>query len=299
MKNFQFNKIIIIQSLSPEHELSQLGRPGPVLYDTIKRILADLKAAHVIDGGVDCDYIKVNSKAEWTSLSQTLIEESRNGLRPILHFVCHGDKIDGMSIWEDSVNEYTEVSWGDLYSLFREINLNTHNNLFVSMCVCEAFWSMINLLSDERIPFTGIVASPDSVYVTDAEIRFPEFYVALLRNMNIQAAKQKLEDGYKDVAALIGEDAAHILVKFSDELFLDAYRKETKNRENPLYLRNCAIKAYAAQGIMPTEEDLEAYFKQYHIHYQDEYRKIRDTKFMFDIFPEERERFDFPEELTL
>lgn len=299
MKNFQFNKIIIIQSLSPEHEQSPLGRPGPVLYDTIKRILDDLKLAHVIDGGVDCDYIKVNSKAEWASLSQTLIEESRTGLRPILHFVCHGDKIDGMSIWEDSVHQYTEVLWGDLYSLFREINYNTHNNLFVSMCVCEAFWSMINLLSDERIPFTGIVASPDSVYAIDAEMRFPEFYVALLRNMNVQAAKQKLEDGYKDVAALIGENAAHILVKFSDELFLDAYRKETTKRKDPLYLRKCAIKAYATQRIEPNEENLEAYIEQYNLHYQDEYRKIRDTKFMFDIYPEERERFDFPDELTL
>ena len=41
---FRFNKIIMIQSLSPEHENSELGKPGPLLYDTINKKLTELKS---------------------------------------------------------------------------------------------------------------------------------------------------------------------------------------------------------------------------------------------------------------
>lgn len=298
MKKFQFNKIILIQSLSPEHENSELGKPGSLLYDTIRNKLADLKSQKLIDEQVECEYKHVNSPAEWNAMAQSLVQQAQEGVRPILHFICHGDKVGGMSIWDSASNHYVDFSWANLYKFFTEINVHSHNNLFVSMCVCEAFWGLVKLLSDERIPFTGIVSSPDSIYAIDAETRFPEFYAALLTNMNIPAAMQELKKGYERFAKQYGEEyAANIKVEFSETLFLKAYRAETEKRRNLSYLRQRAIEAWAAKGIAPTNDLIQVYVDNYSSHYQDDYRRIRDTKFMFDIYPEERERFDFPDEI--
>ena len=298
MKKFRFNKIILIQSLSPEHENSELGKPGPLLYDTIRNKLAELKSQKLIDVAIECEYKHVNSPAEWNSLAQSLIQQAQGGVCPILHFICHGDKEDGMSIWDSASNQYVDYPWANLYQVFTDINVYSHNNLFVSMCVCEAFWGLVKLLSDDRIPFTGIVASPDSIYAIDAETRFPEFYAALLTNMNISAAMQELKEGYERFAMRYGEEyAADIKVEFSDALFLKAYRAETGKRKNPSYLRQRAIEAFLAEGVAPTNDLIQAYMDNYSTHYQDDYRRIRDMKFMFDLYPEERGRFDFPDEI--
>lgn len=297
MKNFRFNKIILIQSLSPEHENSPLGKPGPALYDTIIKRLDHLKSQKEINEDVTCDYLKIYSLNEWNILVGRLIAESKNGLCPILHFICHGDKDEGMSIWDMNANAYMELEWRALFSSFKDINVNTHNNLFVSMCVCEAFWSLLNLFSDEQIPFAGIVASPDSIFAIDAEIRFPVFYDALLSNRDIQSAKQKLEEDYKRVAALIGEKSAFIHVCFSDELFMNAYKKEIERRKDPNYLRKRAVEGLQAGGLTPTEDDIRLFIDDYFSHYQEDYRRIRDKKFMIDLYPEERDRYDFPDEV--
>lgn len=295
---FRFNKIIMIQSLSPEHENSELGKPGPLLYDTINKKLTELKSQKLIDEQVDCEYLHVNSLADWEALSHSLVQQTQEGARPILHFICHGDKKEGMSIWDSASNRYVDLSWANLYSVFTEINVHSHNNLFVSMCVCEAFWGLVRLLSDDRIPFTGIVASPDSIYAIDAETRFPQFYAALLTNMNISAAMQELKDGYERIVKQYGDEyAADIKVEFSEVLFLNAYQAETEKRRNPSYLRQRAIEAFQAEGVLPTNDLIQAYTDNYLSHYQEDYRNIRDLKFMFDIYPEERDRFDFPDEI--
>ena len=153
-------------------------------------------------------------------------------------------------------------------------------------------------MSDDRIPFTGIVASPDSIYAIDAETRFPQFYAALLTNMNISAAMQELKDGYERIVKQYGDEyAADIKVEFSEVLFLNAYQAETEKRRNPSYLRQRAIEAFQAEGVLPTNDLIQAYTDNYLSHYQEDYRNIRDLKFMFDIYPEERDRFDFPDEI--
>lgn len=170
----------IIQSLKPDD--LQLGK-----------ILADnLKAANdLLLKSEDIFFFhKLDTKEEIFNLLDKIAEESEER-HPIIHFQMHGDKMCiGTTRYHQSNNEADLITWEELASHLRPINIKTQNNLFITVasCIGAAFIQTIHLNlpapvacyigSFFKIPFGNIIASYD------------EFYNAYLRDGNLDNAKQ-------------------------------------------------------------------------------------------------------------
>ena len=83
---------------------------------------------------------------------------------------------------------------------------------------------------------------------------------------------------------------------YSDSIFTQIIHMELKKRLDNTYLESKAKEFWASLGIFaPTQSHIDLYKNLHQKDISEIYCHIRDFKFMFDIYPEERERFILPE----
>lgn len=293
MKSFSFNKIIILQSINPDDPAqSRLREPGPYLKDEIDKKLIELKSVSTIYGDVVCDLRYINSFDEWDKEWCNISNECQKGVKPIIHIICHGNK---GALYLNDKGTPLPILWQDVYNFIEKANIACHNNIFLTMCVCYGFYSLERLLTDNhRIPFVGILASPDTVHVYDAKVRFTDFYLSLITGKQVYEAMKQVIDDINRVWSVIGKRPNDLILKFSDDLFVDNFKKVYKLRKNPDYLESEAYKALSGSGLPVSDSFIQLYIEDYYKRIPEIYQKMVDEKFMFDLYPEERKRFDIP-----
>ena len=221
MNRFNFTKIIILQSIDPSD--SSLFSVGEALKKSIDSSLSTLIANDYSFKGFTCDITHINGFASWDSFWNELEKSCNTGCKPIIHFVCHGDTRDNMYIWNNT--DYQPIAYSQVYEHLRKVNMLTRNNVFVTMCVCHGYSSLIHLFKDETIvPFCGIVATPNEIYSYDARIRYKDFYYKLLTTQNLTEAHNIIQQDAKQVALSLKDKTADIYTEFSDELFMKAFK---------------------------------------------------------------------------
>ena len=300
MKSFTFNKVYILRSLNPNEK--QLWIPGDEL-------LKELKAYDI-----ECEIIDIQEGImQFRDVMQKINKSCKSlNVRPIIHFICHGlgpnqnsrYPIGAMCLWNNykQINEIIE--WKALLYHLELINEACHFNLFVSMSVCYGFYSLLKLFEPSyRIPFCGILATPDPVYVVPSTTYYTDFYTALIQDKNVGAAIDKLQQSlfaFEDWYKKSGLKTEEQLVKFSDDLFTQAAREDyQKNRSNNYQLRNSAIQAYKDAGhkTPPSEDFISKYIAAHPDFFWKEFSKLRDYQFMLDIYPDNHDRFELPYKL--
>ena len=300
MKSFTFNKVYIIRSLNPKEET--LWIPGDEL-------LKGLKSCNV-----DCEILDIQEGImQFRDTMQNINNSCKNlNVKPIIHFICHGLRpnqhpqypIGAMFLWNDYKQISELIKWEDLLYYLEQTNEACHFNLFISMSICYGFYSLLKLFEHSyRIPFCGILATPDPVYVIPSTTYYTDFYTALIQDKNVGAAIDKLQQSlsaFEDWYKKSGLKTEEQLVKFSDDLFTQAAREDyQKNRSNKSQLRNSAIQAYKDAGYitLPTEDFVSKYIAAHPNLFWREFSKLRDYKFMLDIYPDNHDRFELPYEL--
>jgi hypothetical protein len=128
----------------------------------------------------------VGSREELMRALSRIAAEARLGLRPILHFECHGSRDQGLLL--SPSGEY--VSWDDLVDALREINIATANNLCVVFGVCFGLRMSLSLRLSLPSPYYITIAPEEEISVGVLEERSAEFYRELARCGNITAAYQ-------------------------------------------------------------------------------------------------------------
>lgn len=296
MKSFTFNKVYIIRSLDPE--LKKFWIPGDELLKEMTKESVPCEIKDVLYGF--SNFVEVT-----TSIYSECMKE---GIKPIMHFICHGlgpnqlpQYNDGaLAIWNDDTHQNVLIRWEDVFYLLAPINKASHFNLFITMSVCHGFYSAIKILDPHyRIPFCGILASPDSVLVDSSMEYFKAFYLSLIQNRDVNVAIKQLVENlltFKDEYEKLGIDFERQLVLFSDILFTDAAKEDYKqNRSNNAKLRRTAIQSYNdAEGVNPTEAQIRAFVGSHPILYWKEFSKMRDAKFMLDVYPENKRILELP-----
>lgn len=296
MKSFTFNKVYIIRSLDPGKK--EYWTPGDVL----------LK--EMINEGVPCEIKDVlHGFANFVEVTTSIYTEcTSDGIRPIIHFICHGlgpnqlpQYNDGaLAIWNNDTQKNELIQWEYVFYLLAPINKASHFNLFITMSVCHGFYSAIKILDPNyRIPFCGILASPDSVMVNSSMEYFKAFYLSLIHNKDVYVAIKQLLNNlmtFKDEYEKLGIDFERQLVVFSDILFTNAAKEDyQQNRSNNAKLRRTAIQAYHdAEGITPSEGQIRAFVGLHPILFWKEFSKMRDSKFMLDVYPENKKILELP-----
>lgn len=300
MKGFTFNKVYIIRSLNPNDK--QLWVPGDELFNGLKKCNVDCEIIDIQEGITQFRDVILNINNACKKLN----------IRPVIHFICHGVKPNAyaqyptgaMCLWNNNKQINEVIKWVDLMYFLELINEACHFNLFISMSICYGFYSVLNLLGDTyRIPFYGILASPDPIYAVPAAAYYTDFYVALIQDQNVNAAIDKLQQSlsaYEDLYKNYGWKKEQQLVKFSDDLFSQAAREDyQKNRSNESQLRISATQAYkdAGYNTPPSEDFISKYISAHPNLFWEEFSKLRDYKFMLDIYPENHDRLELPYKL--
>lgn len=296
MKKFTFNKVFILRSLAPKDK--KLWEPGNALYDALRKEKVPCQLIDIQEG--------FNQFGK--EIMQIVEECMKEGVRPIIHFICHGIEPNkypqypnsAMVLWNEKTQQNEIVRWEYVMYLLEYINEASHFNLFVTMSVCHGFYSLTKLLDEHyRIPFCGALASPDAIYVVSSMEYYKDFYIALIHNKNVYEAQQKLLEclyQYKDMYEANGWKIEEQLVFFADQEFTKAAKADYKmNRSTEEQLRATAVKAYHDVGhLNPTEDEIEIFVKMHPTFFWEEFTKVRDYKFMLDDYPDNRDILELP-----
>ncbi|MBB4859265.1 hypothetical protein HNO88_002594 [Novosphingobium chloroacetimidivorans] len=167
----QVNTVIWLRSV-PENEL------GPS-----ERMVHDLAIA-TIGNPFAFEEIVVSDRAEMLGTLTTIAERCATGLRPILHFDCHGSEAEGLRLAPSAEN----VGWEDLADALRAINVATGNNLCCIFGVCFGLHLSLTLDLKKPSPYFLTIAPERKIEVGVLERYLPDFYAALFKTQHITNA---------------------------------------------------------------------------------------------------------------
>jgi hypothetical protein len=175
---FEVNTIIWLRSL-PDDEL------GPS-----RRMVEDIEALAKRGGPYRFEEVVVGSPAEMVAALAALAVRCREGLRPILHFDCHGS--DELGLLLAPSGDY--LGWSDFAGALREVNVAAKNNVCCIFGVCFGMYLSLELSLSEPTPYFLTIAPEREIEVGKLEALFPPFYERLFETGNITTA-------YKDCLA--------------------------------------------------------------------------------------------------
>ena len=192
-QTFNVNTVVWITSL-PEDEIGPSNR--------MKEDLAILS----IDGRFAFEAVAVGSRAELLSFLTQVAERCANGLRPILHFDCHGSAESGLLLAPSG----DFLAWVNLAEALREVNVAAENNVACIFGVCFGIFLSMELSLSEPTPYFLTIAPEKEIAVGELQERLAPFYARLFETGNItQAYRDKL--------------APSLSVFYSTEVFAKAF----------------------------------------------------------------------------
>ncbi|MES5324533.1 hypothetical protein [Alcaligenes phenolicus] len=145
------------------------------------------------DGTAYCRIIKTPDRQSFISTLQSIEEECRLGLKPILHIEAHGDKVAGLEIGD----QQEVVIWQELENELTKINKSTGNNLGVVLATCWGLYAISPLKIYNPSPYFFLIG-PDKIvsagYIDD---QMKEFYKTLFNSSSLDAAMVKVAQEFK------------------------------------------------------------------------------------------------------
>lgn len=178
MQFFRFNKIYVIESLQEDER-----QTGKELYDDI------INRRSYCHSALDTEYVQVPSLADWSFTIKRIIQEVKDSqVIPILHLELHGSSNhDGLVLAKGNL-----IPWRDFVSDMRCINIETQNNLFITMGICFGMDILYYTSLEEPSPFWGIIGSLYALQNDDIYIRYSEFYDEFLQSFDLTKSLERL-----------------------------------------------------------------------------------------------------------
>ena len=171
-----FNRIIIIQSLP----LNERQTGTEIHNDYLIRY-------SWLDPNFAVELKSIISKEEFIKCISQIEEDTKMGTYlPYIHFESHGGR-DGILL---SSGEY--IPYKEFIEVIRKININTKNNLFISVGTC--WGGRIQFETDIRspCPFRGFIGPMDEIFDDDLVVSFSAYFDELLRTNDFELAIKRL-----------------------------------------------------------------------------------------------------------
>lgn len=233
--------IIVIESLN---EVDGIIYTGEALYnDTIKRRI------DLYNKDFEHNIHKVNSKESLIEIIKFYQFNSpymQGGI--VLHFEMHGDdKIEGLILSNGEL-----INWEELSDLFRTININTCNNLFITLGTCNGRFLYKGVDPYKKSPYSGFISASIKVDPEEIYIKFGKLFEELIENGNIVDAYIEMEKTesnfyYKDSERIFKEAFSTTMVQFSKdpkmkrEILEDAIKETEKETGSKLSSKETEI----------------------------------------------------------
>lgn len=200
--------IVVIQSLSV-NEVSS----GKNLYDDIiARGIALRK------NGMTHEYFDVRDKHQLIEILKYV--NAQAPYRPsgvLIHLEMHGSKdLDGLVLANKQL-----ISWNELVELFRDINVNTKNHLYITMATCYGRYLYEGVDPEKKSPYSGYISASKEVMVAEVVDDFGQLFESLLINGNLVKSYLELAETsnfyYKDSKTTFEENILNVKYKFDND----------------------------------------------------------------------------------
>ncbi len=278
MKHFEFNTLYIIESLK-EGET----KTGQNLYNE----MCALKAAQSEFAVLDLRYIPIYSAKEWDECMENIKTEcEQQKVLPIIHLEIHGDE-DGLEFTNYECKNVDEIC-----EQFRQINRITGCNLFVTLGVCKGLYVLFGIHMKDLMPYCGAIGSFDELEDTDIEIRYTEFYRTLFTTFDIYKA-------YKNLMTVDSDEEPKYRYIPIDEIFYKNYQDYIDKACTPEAIKDRADKTFYKQEDSIKNRNQRRKFERDFAKEEKRSRLQEYNRFVnifFDLvnFPQNKERFDIP-----
>lgn len=168
---FEVNTVVWLRSLA-EADL------GPS-----RRMTEDLGALAAA-GTFAFEEIAVADREELLAALDGIARRSESGLRPILHFDCHGSAGEGLLLEPSG----ERLAWSELVEALRPINVATANSLCCVFGVCFGLHLSLGLSLSLPSPYFLTIAPEGEILVGELLDRLAPFYARLFETSNITRA---------------------------------------------------------------------------------------------------------------
>jgi hypothetical protein len=173
-EKFEVNSILWLRSLPCDER-------GPS-----QRMIEDIETLALSNENFRFEIMEIGSAADMLDTLSLIAERCRSGLRPILHFDCHGSEALGVNLAPSGEN----LGWATLADALREINVAAKNNICCIFGVCFGMHLSMDLALSKPTPYFLTIAPEREIAVGILEEKFPRFYNALYETGNITASYQ-------------------------------------------------------------------------------------------------------------
>ena len=160
---FQFNKIIVIESLDGGDR-----KTGLQLFD-------DLEFVKVRNSSkLETEFKSVSNKSDFLFCIDELITSVElKGVYPVLHIDAHGNK-GGVNFSEDG-----HIEWYELLEKLSKLNILMRGNLLVVLASCYGARIIHHISTVSRAPFWGVIAPHEKTYSENVYTGLNNFYNAI------------------------------------------------------------------------------------------------------------------------
>src|ERR1700730_4108002 len=141
--------------------------------DTANQLAALIDGRAFFRLGKELAVVRCRTSQQLIATLQAILARAQQGAMPMLH-------LDGHASAEVMATADGEtVTWDEVYSWFRRINIECRNNLFVSMGACEALRSFDRSTITLPCPVNALLSAWDPVLAAVVEVGLEAFYGTL------------------------------------------------------------------------------------------------------------------------
>lgn len=257
----RFNKILIVDSI-PEGQVDTAENLHAAIAEQIK----------VFPESPSLELVRVKGADEFLHLiSECATLAEYNDVYPMLHIECHGNE-DGFEFSDGSL-----LDWPELKIPLATLNQAMGLNLMIAVAACVgAAIAKITTMGD-RAPFWGVIGPTKSVYPSELEEPFKALYLTLIETKSperaIESFRNKAGDLYWRTTA--------------QGLFEKSWRHYKEIHCSPEVLEIRGERMHQKAPHLSKQDCINRLLT----HEPAAFARYRKTFFMFDLFPENAERF--------
>lgn len=166
----KINHIFVIQSLQKGDKPT-----GRELYDDVIRRRIDLLQSESIK--MTHSFFDVGDKTNFIEILK-YIEANAGSLSGgiLIHFEIHGSTDrDGLVLSDSSL-----VSWKELVTLLRPINIKTCNKLFITMATCYGRFLYLGVDPDKKSPYQAYISASKAIMTVEVIEKFNILFEILM-----------------------------------------------------------------------------------------------------------------------
>ena len=233
--------------------------------------------------------IEIYDVSDWDKAIDMICSDEHK--HPLVHIEMHGDEEKGLSL---RMGDY--VSWPKVIEDLTRINVESQNNLIVTMAVCYSTMNAFSIsMVQKPAPYLFSVTTKKKVLGRDTYQMFSVFFKELIETKELYSALKKVEVDHPELAKQFDILAVPFLFENVFKAYAESYKEAEVIKQG--YYR--ALPEVQERELSSEEFELykETFVRNYHSAANEYYRKYRDVFFMFDRYPQNRERFNLPERI--